>query len=192
MGRLIFSAIGSLDGYTTDSHGNFGWAVPDEEALADINAEARTIRTYLYGRRMYEMMTCWETDPSAAAQSPESAEFAAIWQAADKIVYSSTLAAVSTRRTRLERQFDAAEVEEVKRRSATDLYVDGPTLAAHAMRLGVVDRLHLILCPIVVGGGLAMLPDDVRLDLRLDSERRYGSGMISLQYDIVHRTGPSQ
>ncbi len=184
MGRLIFSAIGSLNGYTTDPDGNFEWAVPDEELLADINAEARIIGTYLYGRRMYEMMTVWETDPSAAAQSLRSAEFAAIWRSAEKIVYSSTLAAVSTRRTRLERQFDAAEVEKVKRRSATDLYVDGPTLAAHAMRLGVVDRLHLILCPVVVGGGLAMLPEDVGLQLRLDGERRYGNGMISLQYDI--------
>jgi dihydrofolate reductase len=184
MGRLIFSAIGSLDGYMSDSAGDFSWAVPDEDVLADINAEARTIGTFLYGRRMYEMMTGWETDPSAAAQSPESAEFAAVWQAADKIVYSTTLEAVTTRRTRLERRFDAADVEQVKRDSATDLYVDGPTLAAHALRLGVVDRLHLIVCPIVVGGGLAILPADVRLSLRLSSERRYGNGMVALQYDV--------
>lgn len=187
VGRLIFSAIGSLDGYLADSDGNFDWAVPDEEVLADVNAEARGVDTYLYGRRMCEMMIGWETDPSAAAQSPESAEFAELWWAAEKIVYSTTLSAVSTRRTRLERRFDAAEVEEIKRRSPTDLYVDGPTLAAHAMRLGVVDRLHLILCPILVGGGSAVLPDDVRVDLRLDTQHRYGNGMISLRYDVVHQ-----
>lgn len=187
VGRLIFSAIGSLDGYLTDPDGNFDWAVPDEEVLADVNAEARSIGTYLYGRRMYEMMIGWETDPSAAAQSRESAEFAEIWQAAEKIVYSTTLPDISTRRTRLERRFEAADVEEVKRRSSTDLYVAGPTLAGHAMRLGLVDRLHLILCPIVVGGGLAMLPDDVPIHLRLDNAHRYGNGMISLRYDIVHK-----
>lgn len=186
MGRLIFSAIGSLDGYSTDPDGNFDWAVPNEEVLADLNAEARTIGTHLYGRRMYEMMTGWETDPSIAAQSPESAEFAAIWQAADKIVYSSTLDDVATRRTRLEPRFEAPQVEQIKRDSDTDLYVDGPTLAAHALRLGVVDRLHLILCPIVIGTGLAILPSDLRLNLRLDTERRYSNGMVSLQYDVVH------
>lgn len=132
------------------------------------------------------MMTGWATDPSLAAQSPESAEFAAIWPAAEKIVYSSTLATVGTRRTRLEREFDAAKVEEVKRSSDADLYVDGPTLAKHAMRLGVVDRLHLILCPIIVGGGLAILPTDARLNLRLDAESRYSNGMINLQYHIQH------
>lgn len=186
MGRLIFSAISSLDGYIADPAGTFDWAVPDEEVLAEVNAETRAIGTYLYGRRMYEMMTGWETDPSVAAQSPESAEFAAIWHAADKIVYSTTLADVTTRRTRLERRFDPGEVERIKRNSDTDLYVDGPTLAAHAMRLGVVDRLHLILCPIVVGGGLAALPADVRLNLRLDTERRYRNGMVSLRYDVEH------
>lgn len=186
MGRLIFSAIGSLDGYLADLDGNFDWAVPDEEALADINAESRTVGTYLYGRRMYEMMIGWETDPSAAAQSAESAEFAKIWQATEKVVYSSTLPSVSTRRTRLERRFEAADVEEIKRRSDADMYVDGPTLASHAIRLGVVDRLHLILCPVVIGGGLPVLPDDVRLNLRLDDERRYSNGMVGLKYEVVH------
>lgn len=185
MGRLIYSAIGSLDGYLADDAGDFGWAVPDEEVLADVNAEARAVGTYLYGRRMYEMMTGWETDPSVAAQSPESAEFAEIWQAADKVVYSTTLESVTTRRTRLERSFDAAQVEKVKDDSAGDLYVDGPTLAAHALRLGVVDRLHLIVCPVVIGGGLAILPDGVRLGLRLDGERRYGNGMVGLRYEVV-------
>lgn len=184
MGRLIFSAIASLDGYMADSEGNFDWAMPDEEVLADINAEARTVGTYLYGRRMYEMMTVWETDPAVAGDSQGSAEFAAIWQAADKIVYSTTLDAVSTRRTRLEREFDARQVEEIKRSSVADLYVDGPTLAAYAIRLGVVDRLHVIVCPVVVGGGLSILPVDVRLDLRLDAERAYGNGMVGLQYEV--------
>ncbi|MEJ2863410.1 dihydrofolate reductase family protein [Actinomycetospora flava] len=185
MGRLIFSAIGSLDGYMADADGDFSWAVPDEEVLADINAESRTVGTYLYGRRIYEMMVGWENDPEAAAQSPESAEFAKVWQSADKVVYSSTLAEVSTRRTRLERRFEAPDVEEIKRGTDADLYVDGPTLAGHAMRVGVVDRLHLLLCPVVIGGGLAILPPDLRLDLRLDAERRYGNGMVALQYEIV-------
>lgn len=185
MGQLIFSAIGSLDGYLTGPDGNFDWAVPDEEILADINTEARSIGTYLYGRRMYEMMIGWETDPSVAAQSPKSAEFAEIWQAAEKIVYSTTLSNTSTRRTQLERRFEAAEVQELKRRSPADLYLGGPTLAAHAMRLGVVDRLHLVLCPVLVGDGLTMLPDDIQLNLRLDTQHRYSNGMISLRYDIV-------
>jgi dihydrofolate reductase len=184
MGQLIFSAICSLDGYIADSAGDFDWAVPDETVLADLNAEARTVGTYLYGRRMYETLSGWETDPSYADQSPGSAEFAAIWQAADKVVYSSTLETVNTRRTRLERSFEAADVAQIKRDSAADLYVDGPTLAAHALRLGVVDRLHLILCPVVVGGGLAVLPADVRLTLRLDGERRYENGMVALRYAI--------
>lgn len=184
MGRLILSAICSLDGYSADADGGFEWAVPDEEVLADVNAEARTVGTYLYGRRMYEMMTVWETDPAAAAQSPESAEFAAIWQAADKIVYSTTLDDVSTRRTRLEHSFDPIAIEEIKRRTDRDLYVDGPTLAAYALRVGVVDRLHLIVCPVVIGSGLPVLPNGLRLDLRLDTEHRYGNGMVGLRYDV--------
>jgi dihydrofolate reductase len=186
MGRLIFSAIGSLDGYLTDADGNFDWAEPDEEVLADLNAEVRTAGTYLYGRRMYETMKVWETDPAAAAQSPESGEFAGIWQAAQKVVYSSTLPSVSTSRTRLVRRFDAAEVEKLKRGSDTDLYVGGPTLAAEALRHGLVDRLHLILAPAVIGGGLPVLPAGLRLTLRLDDERRYPNGMVALQYDVAH------
>lgn len=185
MGRLIFSAIVSLDGYLTDVEGNFDWAVPDEQVLADINAESRTVGTHLYGRRMYEMMVPWETDPSAAAQSAESAEFAKIWQEVEKVVYSTTLPSVSTSRTRLERAFNADDVEELKRQRDADLYVDGPTLAGHAIRLRVVDRLHLILCPVTLGGGLSMLPNDVRLNLRLDEEHRYDNGMVGLKYDIV-------
>jgi dihydrofolate reductase len=184
MGQLIFSAICSLDGYIADRAGAFDWAVPDEVVLADLNAEARTVGTYLYGRRMYEMLSGWETDPTYAEQSPGSAEFAAIWQAADKVVYSSTLEEVSTRRTRLARSFEAADVERLKRNSAADLYVDGPTLAAHAFGLGVVDRVHLVLCPVVVGGGLAALPADVRLSLRLDGEQRYDNGMVAVRYAI--------
>lgn len=187
MGRLIYSAICSLDGYLTDPDGNFDWGVPSEEALADITAEGRAVGTHLYGRRMYEMMTGWETDPATAAQSPESAEFAAVWQAADKIVYSTTLEAVSTRNTRLERHFDPAQVEEIKRRATRDLYVAGPTLAVHALRGRVVDRIHLVICPVIVGGGLAMLPPDLRLDLRLDTEQRYDNGMVRITYDVQHR-----
>jgi dihydrofolate reductase len=185
MGRLIYTAICSLDGCYTDADGDFSWSVPSEEFLADLNAQMRGASTHLYGRRMYETMHVWETDPAVAAQSPRSAEFAEIWQAAEKVVYSSSLPSVRTERTRLERRFEAAGVEEIKRSTDADVYVGGPTLAADALRLGLVDVLNLVVCPAVIGTGLAVLPSDVRLTLRLTDERRYDNGMVSLTYDIT-------
>lgn len=184
MARLIYSVIASLDGYIADRSGGFDWAVPDEEVLAFINERERSVGAYLLGRRMYELMTAWETDPAAAAQSPESAEFARTWQAAQKVVYSTTLDAVSTTRTRLERRFDPAAVDRLKRAAPADLNVSGPSLAAHAFRAGLVDEVQLTIAPVIIGGGKSCYPDDVRLDLGLTGMRRFGNGMSWLRYDV--------
>jgi dihydrofolate reductase len=182
MAKLIYLMIASLDGYVADEDGNFDWAVPDEEVHAFINDLDRPIGTYLYGRRMYETMVGWETDPTLADQSPLMRDFAQIWQAADKIVYSKTLEAVSTARTRIERDFNPEAIREMKALARRDLIVGGPELAAQAFKAGLVDECHLFVAPIVVGGGKQSLPDDVRLKLDLLDERRFGNGMVYLCY----------
>jgi dihydrofolate reductase len=182
MAKLIYSAIASLDGYVADEDGNFDWAVPDEEVHAFINDLQRPLGTYLYGRRMYETMLGWETDPTLADQSPPMRDFAQIWQAADKIVYSKTLEAVSTARTRIERDFEPEAVQQMKALAGGDLIVGGPELAAQAFKAGLVDECHLFVTPMVVGGGKRSLPDNVRLKLELLDERRFGSGMVYLYY----------
>ncbi len=187
MAKLIYSAITSLDGYVADVDGNFDWAVPDEEVHTFINDLERPVGTYLYGRRMYETMVGWETDPTLADQSPVLRDFAEIWQAADKIVYSKTLEAVSTARTRIERDFDPEAVRQMKALAGRDLMVGGPELAAHAFRAGLVDECHLFVVPMVVGGGKRSLPDDVRMRLELLDERRFGNGMVYLKYRIRTR-----
>jgi dihydrofolate reductase len=180
--KLIYSVITSLDGYVADVDGNFDWAVPDEEVHTFINDLERPVGTYLYGRRMYEVMVGWETDPTLADQSPLMRDFAEIWQAADKIVYSKTLEAVDTARTRIERDFDAEAVRQMKARGERDLIVGGPELAAQAFRAELVDECHLFVVPMVVGGGKRSLPDNVRLELELLDERRFGIGMVYLYY----------
>ena len=182
MAKLIYSAIASLDGYIADEDGNFDWAMPDEEVHAFVNDLGRPLGTYLYGRRMYETMVGWETDPTLAGQSPLMRDFAELWQAADKIVYSGTLVAVSTARTRIERDFDPEAVRRMKASVERDVAVGGAELAAHAFRAGLVDECHLFVAPIVVGGGKRSLPDDVRLKLELLGERRFGNGMVYLHY----------
>ncbi len=182
--QLIYSMIVSLDGYVADRDGNFDWAEPDEEAHAFINELEKPVGTYLYGRRMYEMMLVWETDPALAEQSLVMRDFAEMWQAADKIVYSRTLAEVSTARTRIERSFDVESVRELKATAATDLSVSGPGLAAHALRAGLVDELQMHLMPTIVGGGTPYLPHDVRLSLELRDERRFRGGMVHLRYGV--------
>ena len=182
MAKLVYSAISSLDGYIADEDGSFDWAVPDEEVLTFINDLEQPVGTYLYGRRMYEMMIAWETDPSAADRSPRSRDFAGIWQAADKVVYSKTLEAVSTTRTRMEREFDPEAVRRIKASAGRDVSVSGPDLAAHAFRAGLVDECHLFVAPIAVGSGKRSLPNDVRLRLELLDERRFGNGMVYLRY----------
>jgi dihydrofolate reductase len=182
MAKLIYSAITSLDGYIADQDGNFDWAVPDEEVHTFINELERPIGTYLYGRRMYETMAGWETDPTLADQSPVMHDFAGTWQAADKIVYSKTLETVSTAKTRIERDFDPDAVRQIKASAGRDITVGGPELAAHAFKAGLVDECHLFITPIVVGGGKRCLPDNVRLELELLDERRFGNGMVFLHY----------
>jgi dihydrofolate reductase len=182
MAKLIYSAITSLDGYIADEDGKFDWAEPDEEVHAFINDLERPVGTYLYGRRLYEVMVGWETEPGLADQSPVMRDFAEIWQAAEKIVYSKTLEAVSTARTRIERDFDPEAVRQLKAAAGRDITVGGPDLAARAFKAGLVDKLHLFVAPIVVGGGKHSLPNNVRLELELLDERRFGNGMVHLRY----------
>ncbi len=182
MSRLIYSVISSLDGYLADEEGNFDWAEPDEEVHAFINRLDRPLSTYLYGRRMYETMVGWETDPTLAEQSPLMRDFAQIWQAAEKIVYSRTLEAVSTARTRIERDFEPDAVRKMKASAGRDLIVGGADLAAQAFEAGLVDECHLFVAPIVVGGGKRSLADGVRVKLELLDERRFGNAMVYLHY----------
>jgi dihydrofolate reductase len=182
LARLIYSAITSLDGYTADEDGNFDWAAPNEEVHTVVNDLERPVGTYLYGRRMYEVMAPWETEPTLADQSRVMRDFAELWQAADKVVYSKTLETVSTARTRIERDFDPEAVRQLKTQAERDITVGGPDLAAQAIKAGLVDEFHLFFVPIVVGGGSQALPDHVRLKLELLDERRFGNGVVHLRY----------
>jgi dihydrofolate reductase len=182
MAKLIYSAITSLDGYIADEDGNFDWAAPDQEVHTFVNDLERPVGTYLYGRRMYEVMAPWETDPTLATQSPVMREFAQLWQAADKVVYSRTLETASTARTRIERDFDPEAVRQMKATAGRDLTVGGPDLAAQALKAGLVDEFQLFLVPIIVGGGRPSLPSNLRLELELLDERRFGNGMVHLRY----------
>jgi dihydrofolate reductase len=182
MAKLIYSAITSLDGYIADEDGNFDWAAPDEEVHTFVSDLERPVGTYLYGRRMYEVMVAWEMAHTFADQRPVMQDFAKIWQAADKVVYSRTLAAVSSARTRIERDFDPEAVRQLKASAGRDLSVGGPDLAAQAIRAGLVDEFHLFLTPFVVGGGNQSLPDNVRVQLELLDERRFGGGVVFLRY----------
>jgi dihydrofolate reductase len=176
MARLVYSALTSLDGYVADERGNFDWAVPSDEVHAFVNDLQRSIGTHLYGRRLYEVMLAWETMDTLPDQPGVVLDFAATWQAADKVVYSRTLESVSTARTRLERSFDPEEVRRMKDTLEHDLLIGGPELAAHAFAAGLVDDVHLFLSPVIVGGGTRALPDGVRLDLELVDERRFANG----------------
>jgi dihydrofolate reductase len=182
MAKLIYSAITSLDGYVADEDGNFDWAAPDEEVHAFVNDLERPVGTYLYGRRMYEVMVYWETADTGADQPPVMRDFAQIWQAADKIVYSKTLTTVSSAKTRIERDFDPETILQMKAGAGRDITVGGPDLAAQAIKAGLVDECHLFVAPVVVGGGTQSLPDNVRVRLELLDERRFGNGMVHLHY----------
>jgi dihydrofolate reductase len=181
MAKLIYTAITSLDGYVADEDGKFDWGEPDEQVHAFVNDLERSVGTYLYGRRMYEVLLAWET-MDLADQPAYIRDFAEIWRAADKVVYSRTLETPSSARTRIERDFDPESVLKLKAAAGRDLAVGGPGLAAHAFRAGLVDECHLFLAPIVVGGGKRSLPDDVRLELELLDERRFRNGMVHLRY----------
>jgi dihydrofolate reductase len=185
VGKLVYAAIASLDGYVADAAGNFGWCAPDEEVHGFVNDLERPVGTYLYGRRMYEVMTFWE-DPDAVAGEPAvMQDYAAIWRSADKVVYSTTLESVATERTRIEREFDADVVRTMKGATDADISVGGAELAGQALRAGLVDECHLFLAPVVVGGGKRALPDDLRLDLELLDERRFAGGFVHLHYRVA-------
>jgi dihydrofolate reductase len=184
MAKLIYSAITSLDGYVADDDGNFQWAAPDEEVHAFVNDLERPIGTYLFGRRMYEVMAFWETAHTLADEPPVILDYARIWQAADKVVYSKTLDTVSTARTRIEREFDPEAVRQMKSRSTHDISVGGPGLAAEAIKAGLIDELHWFVTPVVVGGGNHFLPRGVRVNLELMDERRFGGGVVYLHYRV--------
>jgi dihydrofolate reductase len=179
--RLIYSAIASLDGYIEDEHGRFDWAAPDEEVHAFVNDQERPVGTYLFGRRMYEVMTVWET-MDLTEEPPVMRDFADIWRAADKVVYSRTLETVSSARTLIERDFDPEAVRRMKASAERDISLGGPELAGQAIAAGLVDEIHLYLFPVLIGGGKRALPDGVRLDLELIDERRFESGAVHLHY----------
>jgi dihydrofolate reductase len=182
--KLIYSAIASLDGYVEDADGRFDWAAPDEEVHRFVNDLERPVGTYLYGRRMYETMLYWETADTLPDQPSFVRDFTAIWQAANKVVYSRTLETTASTRTRIERDFDPGAVRHLKGTARSDLTVGGAALAAHALRAGLVDELHLFLVPVVVGGGKPALPSNTRLDLELLDERRFASGVIHVHYRV--------
>jgi dihydrofolate reductase len=179
MAKLIYSAIASLDGYVADADGAFDWSAPDEEVHAFVNDLERPVGTYLYGRRMYEVMVAWETIDD---ESPVARDFAELWRAADKIVYSRTLEAVASARTRIERAFEPEAIGRMKASAARDIGVGGSELAGQALKAGLVDELHLFLTPFVVGGGKPALPDHLRLELELLDERRFANGTVHLHY----------
>jgi dihydrofolate reductase len=180
--QLIYSAITSLDGYVADADGSFDWAEPDEEVHSFVNDLQRPVGTYLYGRRLYEVMVYWETAHTLADQPPFITDFAEIWQSADKVVYSRTLETVSSARTRIERGFDPESVRRMKMSADKDITVGGAHLAAQAIKARLVDEYHLFVTPIVVGSGTASLPDNVRVELDLRNERRFANGVVYLHY----------
>ncbi len=183
MAKLIYAAITSLDGYIEDAEGKFDWAAPDEQVHAFVNDLERPVGTYLYGRRMYQTMAFWESPPDLAAQPPVVQDFAKIWQAADKIVYSKTLQTVRSAKTRIEREFDAEAVRQLKAKTARDLTVSGPELAAQAIEAGLVDQYQLFLVPVVVGGGKrSLVGNGIRVNLELLDERRFRNGTVYLHY----------
>jgi dihydrofolate reductase len=184
--KLTYTAITSLDGYVADEHGNIDWGAPDEEVHSFINDLERPAGTHLYGRRMYEALAMWETADTFADQRPVMQDFAAIWQTADKIVFSRTLSAVSSARTRIERDFDPDTVRQWKTDATRDITVGGADLAGQAIAAGLVDECHLFLVPIVVGGGTPSLPDNVRLPLELLDQRRFAGGTVHLHYGLVN------
>lgn len=190
--RVIYSVSSSLDGYNMDQSGDYSWAVPDEEVIAALTADAASVSTYLYGRRMYEAMAGWETDPAVAAQSPESAVFAETWKRAQKVVFSRSLDHPWTERTRLETELTREAVFQAKADSDGDVTVEGPTLAKSALALGLVDIVEVVYCPVVVGGGTRVFPEGLRLDLRLTRQRKFSNGMVQVTYERADDAGLSQ
>lgn len=186
MAKLIYNTMSSLDGFSADVHGNFDFAMPDAEVHSFVNELSRPIGTYLFGRRMYEVMTWWDGENDLAAMPPYIQDFAELWAAADKVVYTRTLTQASGPRTFIERRFDAHTVEKLKATAPHDIGIGGPTLASHALRAGLVDEIQLLLSPVIIGGGLHVFPADVRLELELIDERRFASGVVYVAYAVKH------
>lgn len=186
MAKLIYATITSLDGYVADENGDFAWGEPNEEMHAFVNELEQTIGTYLYGRRMYEVMVVWETMHALPDQPGYILEYSEIWRDTDKIVYSKTLEGASSARTRIEREFDPEAIRQMKMQAERDISVAGPELAAQALAAGLVDEIHRFVSPVVVGGGNQSLPDDLRLNLELLDENRFTGGMVHLRYAIRH------
>jgi dihydrofolate reductase len=184
MGRLISTHIASFDGYINDEQGKFDWSEPDPEVHQFVNDLERPVGTHLYGRRLYEVMSYWETALEQPGTPEVEQDYARVWQSADKIVYSTTLESPSTARTRIERTFDPAAVRELKETSDRDLSIGGPGLAAHAFRAGLVDEIRVLFSPVIVGGGTRFLPDRIRLNLELTDERRFPNGVVYLAYRV--------
>lgn len=185
MAKLIYSMLTSLDGYTEDAHGDFGWGAPEDEELHRyFNSLAASIGIYLCGRKMYETMVYWETAHTLPDQPQHILDFAREWQASEKIIYSRTLTEPQSARTRIERIFDPEAVRQLKVGAERDLTVDGPELAVHTIRAGLVDEFQLAVCPVVVGGGKRFFPDSVRLNLALVEQRRFGNGVVVLRYAV--------
>ena len=184
MAKLIYLMNTSLDCYVEDEHGGFGWTVPDEEVNSYINELTSSVGIFLYGRRMYEAMVYWESAYEAHDHPQFLLDWARLWQAAEKIVYSRSLAEPRSARTRIEPEFDPDAVRRLKADSERDITVNGPELAAHALRSGLVDELQMIVCPVVVGGGKRFFPEGVRTDLKLVEERAFGKGVVALRYAV--------
>lgn len=180
---LVYTAITSLDGHVADQDGKWDWSVPDEEVHAAVNDLERPIGTYLLGRRMYEVLSVWETMPTEG-EPPPIADFAAIWRATDKVVFSTTLASVTTARTRIERSFDADAVRALVATAGTDVSVAGPDLAAQALRAGLVGEIRLFVSPVAVGGGTRVWPEDLVLPLERLETREFGNGVVLLRYAV--------
>ena len=186
MARLIYVANTSLDGYIEDVSGRFDWTEPDETVFRFINDLIRSAGTYLYGRRLYETMLVWETDPNLANGSPYEHDFAEVWKSADKIVYSKTLEFARTGKTRIEPSFDPEAIRRLKDTAEGDILIGGANLAAQAFQAGLIDEYQLFVVPIIVGGGKKSLPDNVRLKLELLDERRFANGTVFLRYEIKY------
>lgn len=185
MARLIYAVISSLDGYVADETGSFDWAAPDEEVHAFVNDLVRQVGTQLLGRRMYDVLRYWESAELLADEQPAVRDFAQLWRDTDKVVYSRTLATAPTARTRIERDFQPEAVRRLKAAADRDLSVGGPELAGQAIRAGLVDECHLLLVPVIVGGGTRSLPEHARIELELMEQRRFGGGTVHLHYRVV-------
>ena len=184
MAKLIYSMITSLDGYAEAAEGDLGTGAEVPEVHTFIGDRFRSVRTYLYGRRMYETMVFWETASTDADEPAVFSDYAEIWRATEKTVYSRTLQTASSARTRIEREFDRDAVRQLKQSSGADISIGGAELAGQAIGAGLVDECHLFLCPIVVGGGKRALHDNVRAQLELLDERRFPNGVVHLHYRV--------